>query len=162
MKILNDNYTKKTNEEATKTSKPYPRKLICEGCGSELQYEESDVRIGALGCCYIDCPLCGRDNLLEDHEKSITLTIDNVEFPIHFFHTSATTGAVDVCNNEEVKECIRRAVAYFKKNDNDFNWFTAYGNLYVIVFKIEDDGVYNVIVTNDYYETDIPFTYTDN
>ncbi len=68
MKVLKDNY-QKANEKI----KPYPRSLVCEKCGSELEYEESDTRIGTYGCVYVDCPCCGYDNLIEGHENEITL-----------------------------------------------------------------------------------------
>ena len=61
MKVLKDNYTKATVEEVKKVE-PYPRRLVCEECRSELEYVESDLRMGALGCMYLDCRiqmLCG-------------------------------------------------------------------------------------------------------
>ena len=64
MKILKDNYKKSSADEDVKKIKSYPRKLVCEKCNSELEYEESDLRIGALGCIYLDCPCFGRDNIL--------------------------------------------------------------------------------------------------
>ena len=103
MKVLKNNYKEFQDcvEKLQKTMiKPYPRKLVCENCGSELEYEESDLRMGALGCMYLDCPCCGRDNMLEENENTITLTANNVEFPTHFFHTSKENGAVDVSDDE--------------------------------------------------------------
>ena len=135
--------------------------MVCGGCGSELEYEESDVSVGALGCAIVNCPLCCEDNIIEDSEKAITLTADNVEFPTHFWHTSKENGAVDCCNNEEVKRCIRKAINYFRKNKNEFVWYSAYGNLYIFVLRYGGDEEYNVIVTNDYYDTHIPFETED-
>ena len=159
MKVLKDNCKKENTyieEEVTK----YPRELICESCSSELEYEEEDIRIGALGCAFVKCPCCGRDNLIDD-EDGITLTKDNVEFPTHFFQTSEETGAVDCCNNESVKNAIERAIDYFRKNKNEFYWFTATGNLYIGVSKWDGDEGYEVVVTNNYYETFIPFERED-
>lgn len=158
MKVLKDNNknSKCIREDVVK----YPRKLICDTCLSELEYEEEDMRTGALGCMFINCPCCGRDNLIDD-ENGITLTVDNVEFPTHFFHTSTETGAVDCCNNESVKKAIKDAIAYFRKHKNEFYWFTATGNLYIGVSKWDGDESYEVVVTNDYYETLIPFERED-
>lgn len=162
MKILKDNYVGNKNANIGNVRiEPYPRKLICEDCGSELEYEISDMRMGALGCMYVDCPLCGYDNMIEENEQSITLTMDNVEFPTHFFHTSKDGGAVDCCNNEEVKDAIRRGIDYLRKNADDFNWYTCHGNLFVEVQRYDGDENYWVIVTNNYYDTYIPFESAD-
>lgn len=161
MKVLKDNYTNSNINEIIKNTKPYPRELICEYCGSSLEYEATDLRVGFLGCAYLDCPLCGRENMIEDNENTITLTKDNVKFPAHFWHASTETGAVDCCNNKEVKEAIHRAIDYFRKNKNEYNWYTCYGNLYVNVNRYDGDESYEVTVSNDYYETSIPFEEED-
>lgn len=158
MKVLKDNYNKREQvEEAIKT---YPRKLICDTCGSKLEYEEKDMRIGALGCVFVDCPCCGRDNMI-DEEEGITLTKDNVEFPMHFFHTSKETGAIDCCNNKEIKKYIREAIKYFREHKNEHDWFTCTGNLYIDVSRWEGDENYWVVVSNNYYDTYIPFEEED-
>lgn len=159
MKVLKDNNCKNKMYIQENVVK-YPRALICDACSSELEYEEEDVRIGALGCAYVDCPCCGRDNLIDD-EDGITLTKGNVEFPTHFYHTAIETGAVDCCNNKTVKEAIEKAIDYFRKNKNEFYWFAATGNLYVGVSKWDGDEAYEVVVTNNYYETLIPFERED-
>ena len=161
MKVLKDNYTNSKINEAIAIASPYPRKLICEYCNSELEYEKSDLRIGFLGCAYLDCPLCGRDNMIEENENTITLTKDNVEFPAHFWHTCKENGAHDCCNNNEVKNAINKAIDYFRKNKDEYHWFTATGNMYVDVIKYEGDESYEVVVTNNYYGTSIPFERED-
>ena len=161
MKVLKDNYTVSNIDETIENTKPYPRKLTCEYCGSELEYEESDLRIGFLGCAYLDCPLCEGENMIEENENTITLTKDNVEFPAHFWHTSKENGASDCCNSSTVKNAIQRAIKYFRENKDEHHWFTAYGNLYVDVIRYEGDETYEVVVTNNYYETSIPFERED-
>lgn len=158
MKVLKNNY--KREECVKKAVNIYPKKLVCDTCGSELEYEESDMRIGALGCVFVDCPCCGRDNTIDD-EEGITLTANNVEFPTHFWHTSKETGAVDFCNNEEIKKCVYEAIDYFRKNKNEYDWFCCYGNLYIEVRRWEGDENYEVVVTNNYYDTYIPFEEED-
>ena len=160
MKVLKNNYSVfKDSLEALQKNvvKPYPRKIICEKCQSELQYDESDLRMGVYGAMFIDCPCCGHDNMLNDNENSITLTKDNVEFPVHFHHTSKDNGAEDCCNNEEVAKCIRKAIDFFRKNKDEYIWFTQYGNLSVYVHRCGDAEDYEVFVSNDYYGTYIPF-----
>ena len=158
IKILKDNYTKFKDESIQDA---YPRVIVCEECGSELEYEKSDLTIGCYGLAVLHCPLCGRDNMLDDDENSIILTKDNVEFPKHFWHTSKENGAVDCCNNEEVKKCIHKAIDYFRKNKDDYNWYTEYGNLCINVYRYDGDREYMIIVTDNYYQTYIPFEEED-
>lgn len=158
MKVLKDNYRQEAC--ANKNTSVYPKKLICEKCGSELEYDKSDMRVGWLGAMFVDCPLCGYDNMIDD-EDGITLTVDNIEFPTHFHRTSTETGAVDCFNNEEIKKSIQKAIDYFRKNKDEWCWYTCYGNLYVAVTRYEDDEDYWVVVSNDYQETYIPFETKD-
>ena len=158
MKVLKDNYKK--TDIVNENVKPYPRKMICEQCSSELEYEESDLRIGALGCVYVDCPLCHHDNMIENHENEIILTMNNVEYPTHFFHTSKEN-AVDCCNNTEIKKRIKDAINYFRKNKDEFVWTTESGNLIITVFRYEGDEDYYVTLSNNYYSTYISFESED-
>ena len=82
---------------------PYPRKFVCEHCKSELEYDREDLRMGEYGCMFLDCPLCNRDNMIDDHEDNITLTMDNIKFPVHFHHVSKATGAKKRDTLEEVR-----------------------------------------------------------
>lgn len=154
MKVLKNNFNKTSLQTEVKT---YPRKLICEECGSELEYEKSDIEMGVLGCMHLKCPLCGFYNMLEEHESNINLTEDNIEFPTHFFHTSKETGAVDICNNEEVKRYIKRGINYLRENkEEEYAWHSGSGNLFVYIHRFEGDDEYFVMVSKDYYETYIP------
>lgn len=142
---------------------PYPREKICESCRSELEYEESDLRIGEFGCVYVDCPVCGEENMLVDNEHAITLTVDNIEFPIHFRHLNKTTGTAEVCNDEEIKKYLRRAVDYFRKNKNEYDWGGwITGDLYLQIHRYDGDEIYTVTVSNDFYVAEIPFEEEDH
>ena len=160
IKILKDN-SKNIEVKEEKQIEPYPRKLICEGCQSELEYDESALVMGEYGCMYVDCPICGEHNMLVDNEKSITLTVDNIEFPIHFHHVSEETGAKDVCNTEEIRERLRSAITYFRKNKDEYIWHSWCGNLYVMVHKWSGDEEYKVVVSKDFYNMEIPFESDD-
>lgn len=150
MKVLKNNYNKQNVEIEE------PKELICEKCKSELEYEQSDLKIGAYGCAYIDCPVCGYANYIYE-ENEFELTKDNVEFPTHFSHTSLEN-AVDCCNNQMVKEYINKAIEYFRKNKDEYHCGGHItGNLYISVCKYEGDRLYDVTVSNDFYSTSIPF-----
>lgn len=159
MKVLKDNYTEETYIE--RKIEAYPRFHICDNCGSELEYEKSDLHMGFLGCMHLTCLLCNGENMVEENEDCITLTKDNVEFPAHFYHTSKETGAADCCNNNEVKKSIDRAINYFRENKDEYGWSTCYGNLYVNVSRCQGDESYEITVSNNYYETSIPFERED-
>lgn len=158
MKVLENNYNTEKEIEM-----PYPRELICENCGSKLQYEESDLHMGEYGCMHITCPLCDCDNMLDDNENNIMLTVNNIEFPIHFNHTSKESGAKDTCNADNVKKEIQRAINYFRtnKNENEYSFSTSYGNLYINVMKFDEDEEYHITVSNNFYEMDINFEKED-
>lgn len=162
MEVLKDNFNDCSKESyVNKCVEPYPRKHICENCQSELEYDESDLYIGFLGCAYLDCPLCEHRNMLEENENAITLTKDSVEFPTHFWYSSKETGAFDCCNNEEIKKAINEAVEYFRKNKDEYHWFQCGGNLYISVDRYDGDEDYWVVVSDNYYETHIPFELRD-
>lgn len=153
---------KNNSKDSVKDIKPYPRKLVCESCKSELEYDESDLRMGEYGCVYVGCPICGQDNMLENDEHSITLTKDNIEFPLHFHHVCKKTGAKDICNQENIRKRIKDAIKYFRKNKSEYDygcWFS--GNLYLHVHRYSDDENYTVTVSNDFYEMEIPFEEED-
>ena len=156
MKVLKDNYNKIDNK-----SYSYPRKTICENCGSELEYEKDDIRIGWLGAVYVDCPLCGFDNMLYEHEDCVTLTVDNLEFPTHFHHTCVENGAVDCVDNTTIKHYLNKAIKYFRENKDEFVWHSQTGNMDFAVFRWSGYELYKVVVTGNYFEADIPFEEID-
>lgn len=156
MKIIKDNSKNDISIENINIE-PYPRKLTCEECGSELEYDKSDLRMGEYGCMFVDCPICGRDNMLPDNENNITLTVDNIEFPVHFHHVSVETGAEDVCNIKEIRYRLRAAIRYFRENKDETDWYTWSGNLFVFVHRWAGDENYEVVVSKDFYNMEIDF-----
>ena len=159
MKVLENNY----NEECTHVDalEPYPRELECEKCGSKLEYDKSDMEVGIFGAMHVKCPLCGYNNMLDGNECDVILTKDNVEFPIHFHHTSKENGAVDTCNNKFVRECVQKAINYFRKHKDEFAYCTGTGSTMVYVFRYDGDEDYEVVVTDNHYSTYIPFEEED-
>ena len=154
MKVLKNNYNTVFADDTEK-------ELICEVCTSQLEYDDSDIVIGQYGCAFVKCPLCGYENYLDDCKHEITLTKNNVEFPTHFAHTSEETGAVNCFTNNEIKAYINKAIEYFRNNKDADHWFTCTGNLYISVTRWEGDENYWVVVSNDHYDTYIPFEAAD-
>ena len=160
MKVITNNYNNSIN--TTIEINPYPREITCEYCQSELEYEESDVRVGKNGWAFIDCPLCGKEVFLDDNEKELKLTKDNIKFPTHFWHTSTETGAVDCCDTVNIRRYLSEAILYFRQNKNEYCWGTHItGNLYLNVLRYDGDEEYVVTVSNDFYTVNIPFEEED-
>ena len=154
MKVLKDNYN---HEEELQDESSYPKMKICEQCESELEYDESDLYIGEYGLAFIDCPLCGCNNVLYD-EDGVTLTADNIQFPMHFSYISKESGAVDCCDNETVKGYIKKGINYLRKYKDETHYGGHMtGNLYVDIQKWKGDESYEVVVSNNFYCTHIPF-----
>lgn len=162
MKVLKNNYGKIDGSIVHGVlANPYPRKHICEGCESELEYDASDLRIGYLGCAYLDCPLCEYDNMLDEDEHSIKLTKDNIKFPEHFYRFSKEANAVELSNNETEKY-IRECIEHLRRDRDDGDYYyTGTGDTRVIAFKCDDDEEYYVLVAKDSYEVEIPFEKED-
>ena len=159
MKVLRNNYLGNGNNVVTE-EKCYPRKIECEWCGSELEYDESDIRIGYLGLVFIDCPCCGEESVIDGDEHELRLSVDNIEFPTHFHLTSKETGAKE-CKDEYVKECISMAVKFFRENKEEKYWFTQTGDTRVAVARYSGDEVYDITVSKKFYNTEIPFELAD-
>lgn len=157
MKVLKDNYRETVEEIKRLKAEPYPRKLLCEKCESELEYDKSDKETGVYGLYYIKCPLCKHDNYLDEGED---ITVENIEFPTHFGHTSDES-AVDCFNNETIKEYIREGIAFLRKNKDEFDWFVRTGNLHLRVHKYSGDEQYEIMTTKDFYDSYIPFEAED-
>lgn len=93
--------------------------------------------------------------------EEFIITEDNVKWPDYFWHTSIATGAVQVCDDVNVRREIKRGITYLRCHPDESYWYTAYGDLGLIVFNHSHDKEFFVVVTNSYYETDIPMTDKD-
>lgn len=151
MKILKNNYNKKENVHMQVKEK---MKIVCDQCGSELEITEDDTYIGWLGIAFVDCPCCGKEVMTDF--PGITLTKDNLIFPKHFHRCSKDTGAVEVENDWIVSE-ISRAIDYLRIHKNEFAVELGSGDCTIHVYRYSDDSEYHIVVSRDYYETDIPF-----
>lgn len=156
MKVIENNYKNKT-----KPVKNIPESIIayCNNCESKLEVTEEDTHIGWLGARFVTCPCCGEESML-DEMKGITLTVDNIEFPVHFLRTNKNTGAKEI-EDWKIVDNIKKAITYFRNNKNEWCWYTSHGDLFLVVFRNEEDDEYFVLVTKDFYDTYIPFADED-
>ena len=160
IKVLQNNFKKEIEEAKVETEFIYPLKTTCDQCDSELEVSEEDIHIGWLGAAFVTCPCCGEETMLDEVE-GITLTVDNIDFPVHFLHTSKDKRyCIDVSSEDIVKE-IKRAISYFREHKDEWYRYTMYGDLAIFVHRLEGDEIYAVYITKDFYETDIPFDKAD-
>lgn len=157
MKVLENRYNAK---EVKEEKIPDVLTIHCNECDSELEITENDTHIGWLGARFITCPCCGEESMVDELE-GITLTKDNLEFPVHFNRTmSGLRNVIEIGANKIIKE-IQDAIMFLREHkDMDYK-YVSYGDLFVIVFRYEGDENYFVLVTKDFYETYIPFERED-
>ena len=155
MKILKNNCSIKETKNIVNSLN-----IQCNICGSELEITEEDTHIGVYGAAHVTCPCCGDETMVEELE-GITLTKDNIEFPVHFYRTNKNLRNVKEVEPSRIIDDIKRSVEYFRRNKDEFAWCTATGDTFLTVFRFSDDEEYHVVVSKDHYETYIPFEKED-
>lgn len=122
----------------------YPKRHVCDECGTELEYDKEDTPIGWMGCEYVTCPACGEETAVSDQR------VQPPAWKVTFHHTSTETGAVDIKDTEiqvHVKKAVKCLCSDERKPDEPY--ITVTGNLLVLGIKWED-GV-DIYVTKDFY-----------
>ena len=157
IKVIQNNFNK---INSNKPVSPSTIHTFCEHCDSELEFTKDDTHIGWLGAAYITCPCCGNESMVDELD-GITLTKDNIEFPVHFQRCNKGMKHVKEVSNEEIVNEVRNGIEYFRKNKDEYYWYTSRGDLFMILFRYAGDEEYFVVVTKDFYETYIPFESED-
>lgn len=147
MRIIKDKLNK---DEEMKT-----RRITCESCGSILEAEISDVKIGNFGLSYVICPVCGCQTLTNVDDWDETITIDSLVFPEHFYYFGGE-GSKSI-NADEITSLARKGIEYFRENPQEFAWFTARGDTAISVWNMYGDEDYTVRVSKGYYEVEVPY-----
>lgn len=101
------------------------------------------------GSLFAKCPKCGNEEWVGD---GVTLTKDNIEFPLHFYQYGKRENSVHISDNE-VTERIRRCIKSIENNNIDFSYYMS-GDTCIVVF-INDDNEVCVVVGQNYYETNV-------
>ena len=159
IKVLKDNNINKKYAKE-KNNITFPLKIHCSECDSELEITEEDTYIGWLGAKYITCPCCGQEAMVDELD-GITLTKDNIKFPIHFIRTTKGLRSVIEVDSDEIVKEIQRGITYCRERKSEHYWFTSHGDFFLIIFRYSGDENYFVMVTKDFYETYIPFEQED-
>ena len=119
----------------------FPKRIRCEKCNAELEYNKDDVFIGEWGMKYIHFPCC-EENILVSEDRYMPIT-----WPTTFCHTNKEN-AVEI-DDERVSDYV----AEIKKNlmsreSGDYNIIST-GDCFVFGYKTEEE--IEIIVTKDYY-----------
>jgi hypothetical protein len=161
IKIIENNYKKEIPEQNNENiDENLPIQITCGRCNSKLEITKEDTHIGWLGSRFITCPCCGQETMIEELD-GIALTVDNLEFPVHFSRTNKDERNVKEINAEEIVKNIRSGIKYFREFKDQYIWYTRYGDLFLIIFKYSSDEEYRIMVTKDFYETELPFKEVD-
>ena len=134
MKVINRNEVKKAD---------YPKRIICDHCSAELEYNEDDEFVGLWGMKCITCPECNEDCLVSDHR------IEPPNWKTTFDHINSATAKE--LKNEDIQEYIDNCYKYLmnEAKPGDF-YMTGSGDTMVFGFRYED--TVDLYVTRDYYE----------
>ena len=117
----------------------YPKRIICDHCGAELEYNEEDEHNGLWGMKCVTCPVCGEEIFVSEH-RAIQPT-----WGVTFDHT-------DEIKDEEIQEMVNKCYERLMSPEWEAGEFyiTMMGDTLVFGVKFEDEV--NVYVTRDYWE----------
>ena len=134
MKVINRNEIKEAD---------YPKRIICDHCGAELEYDRDDEFVGLWGMKYITCPECMKDVFVSDHR------VEPPNWKATFDHINSATAKE--LKNEDIQEYIDSCYKYLmnEAKPGDF-YMTGSGDTMVFGFRYED--TVDLYVTRDFYE----------
>ena len=121
----------------------YPKRIVCEHCDAELEYDKDDEFIGQWGMKCITCPECNEDCFVSDHR------VEPPNWKTTFDHVNSATAKE--LKNEDIQEYIDNCYKYLmnEAKPGDF-YMTGSGDTMVFGFRYED--TVDLYVTRDYYE----------
>lgn len=132
MRIIEEN----KNEEIIRT---------CSDCGCKFAYIEDDVYSNMYGKV-VECPSCRKEIFIERFNRPM-------QFPESYFHYGDKNSAF--VNNETIEKEVKRGIKYCLEH-NEYQWYTAYGNMSVEVnWLTKEDNSFNITVAQNYYEKNI-------
>ena len=122
----------------------YPKRIVCEHCGAELEYDKGDEFVGLWGMKCITCPECNEDCFVSDHR------VEPPNWKTTFDHTNSDSAvAID---DEAIQEYIDKCYAKLTSDEwkSGDHYLTGSGDTMIFGVKYEDE--IRVFVTRDYYE----------
>ena len=121
----------------------YPKRIVCDHCDAELEYDKDDEFVGLWGMKCITCPECNEDCFVSDHR------VEPPNWKATFDHVNSATAKE--LKNEDIQEYIDNCYKYLMNvaKPGDF-YMTGSGDTMVFGFRYED--TVDLYVTRDYYE----------
>lgn len=110
-----------------------PKPITCDSCGAELEYEDSDLKVGLWGHKGFECPECG----------DFVFCSDRVSEPIYPLTFYKPKNPVEL-QDHEVNELLRDVIAKLKNCEVGEFSFCSTGDTTVIGLKFEDEDDYYV------------------
>lgn len=135
MKVIKKSEVKETG---------YPKRIICDHCGAELEYDKDDEFIGLWGIRAVHCPECNEDVWIGDQREV------SPQWKTTFDFTSAITAKE--LDDAEIQELVDKC--YEKLTSDGWqpgdHYLTQCGDTMVFGVKYEDE--INVYVTRQFWE----------
>lgn len=136
MKVIKKNEVEEKSE--------YPKRVVCDHCGAELEYDKDDEFIGLWGIRAVRCPECDEQTWVGENREEPPV------WAYTFDHTNKYSAKELEC--EEIQKMVSRC--YEKLMSDDWSvgdhYLTQCGDTMVFGVKYEDEV--NVYVTKDFWE----------
>ena len=123
----------------------YPKNVVCEMCGAELEYDQEDEYVGLFGYDCVKCPCCGKDVTVNKYQ--VTRPI----FPTSFYHFGGEESKK--LTDEETQKYIDKVLEDMQELEVGKYTYTGSGDTMVYGFRYEDEDV--IQVCKNYYEDNI-------
>lgn len=122
----------------------YPKRIVCEHCGAELEYDKGDEFVGLWGMKCITCPECNEDCFISDHR------VEPPNWKTTFDHTNSNSAvAID---DKEIQEYIDKCYAKLTSDEWKPGDHYLMGSGDTMIFGVKYEDEIRVFVTRDYYE----------
>lgn len=118
----------------------------CNNCETTLCVGKNDYKIGEHGFLYYQCPVCSKNNYVNEHTK---LNETNIKYPDNFEGFECNEFFI-YDKYSEIQDKCRELIKKIKQNGAQY-MIDNIGDILVIVTRIEEEN-YSIIVAQSYDE----------
>lgn len=122
----------------------YPKRIVCDHCGAELEYDADDEFVGRWGMKSITCPECEEEIFVSEHR------VEPPCWRASFDHIN-TKNATYV-EDSRIQDFIDECYKYLMSDKVSSGNFYMTGSGDILVFGVRTEDTIEVYVTRDYYE----------